>query len=117
MNQRLADLGVAGKPLVLADNLNYHEQRFMLALFEGAPRRALLRAYVRLARALLADDLYHPLRKGGGLAAFATSMFLPARTRPACLTRLLYAPGPRRWLRPLKTRFSSSGRDTTERSP
>ncbi len=117
VNQRLADLGVAGQPLALADNLNYHEQRFMLALFEGAPRWALLRAYVRLVRALLADDLYPPLRKAGGLAAFATSMFLPARTRPAWLTGLFYAPGPRRWLRLLKTRFSSSGRDTTERSP
>ena len=56
VNQRLADLGVEGKPIVQEDNLNYHEQRFMLALFEGAPRRALLWAYPRLARILCLDQ-------------------------------------------------------------
>jgi len=98
VNQRLTDLGVEGEPLALEDNLNYHEQRFMLALFEGAPRRVLLRAYRRLARALLADDLYGPLRKVVGQAAYGTAIFLPVAARTAWLNRMLGARGLRRML-------------------
>ena len=96
VNQRLTELGIDGQPLALADNLNYHEQRFMLALFEGAPRRDLLRAYRCLARALRADDLYPPARKAGGLAAFGAAIFLPVAARTVWLNRLLGARGFRR---------------------
>lgn len=108
VNQRLADLGVEGKPLALTDHLNYHEQRFMRALFEGAPRRVLLRGYGRLARALLADDLYGLLRKTVGLAAYGTALVLPVAARTAWLDRLLGACGLRRML-PLPRR--AAGRD------
>ncbi len=98
VNARLAALGVAGPPMALSHNLNYREQTFTLALFDAAPRAALLRAYGPLARALLADDLYGPPRKVLGLVAYATAILLPAAARPAWLTRLLLAPGPRRLL-------------------
>ena len=98
VNQRLTDLGVDGEPLALEDNVNYHERRFMLALFEGAPRRVLLRAYRRLAKALLADDLYGPLRKVVGQAAYGTAIFLPVAARTAWLNRMLGARGLRRVL-------------------
>lgn len=115
VNQRLAHLGVAGEPLALEDHLNYREQCFMLALFEGERRRTLLRDYRRLAGALLADDLYGPLRKAAGLAAYAASILLPVRTRPAGLTRMLVAPGPRRLLQNKRSR-APTVRDTTERN-
>ena len=98
VNQRLTDLGVDGEPLALEDNLNYHEQRFMLALFEGAPRRVLVRAYVRLVRALLADDLYGLFRKMVGLTACGTAIFLPVAARTSWLNRMLGARGLRRVL-------------------
>ena len=107
VNQRLTDLGIDGEPIVLEDNLNYHERRFMLALFEGAPRRVLLRAYARLVRALLADDLYGLFRKMVGLAAYGTAIFLPIATRTAWLNSTLGAP---RFRRVLSTLHRMMGR-------
>ena len=99
VNARLAELGVAGPHLALEDNLNFHEQAFMQALFTGVPRRELLKAYRPLRRALLADDLYGSLRKAGGLAAFGTAIVLPVAARTPWLNRILGARGLRRVLR------------------
>ncbi len=98
VNARLAELGMPERRFALEDNLNFHEQSFMQALFDGAPRRSLLRAYRPLRRALLADDLYGALRKIGGLAAFGTAIVLPVSARTAWLNHTLGARGLRRLL-------------------
>ena len=98
VNARLTELDGAGQTLALADNLNFHEQAFMQALFTGVPRRTLLKAYRPLRRVLLADDLYGPLRKVGGLVAFGTAIVLPVAARTSWLNRILGARGLRRLL-------------------
>ena len=98
VNARLAELAVAGRHVVLEDNLNFREQAFMQALFTGAPRRSLLKAYRPLRHALLADDLYGPLRKVGGLVAYGAAIVLPVAARTPWLNRILGARGLRRVL-------------------
>ncbi|MFQ5568341.1 MAG: glycosyltransferase [Rhodothermales bacterium] len=89
VNQRLTELQVPGPLLSIDANLNYREDAFSLALFDGEPRRALWRAFVPLARALLADDLYAFPRKALGIVAFGTAVLLPARLRPSWLRHAL----------------------------
>ena len=101
VNARLTELGMPARHFALEDNLNFHEQTFMRALFAGVPRRSLLHAYARLRHALLADDLYSPLRKVGGLAAFGTAIVLPVAARTPWLNRILGARGLRRVFRVL----------------
>ena len=92
VNRRLAALGVPGTPLALGRNLHFVEHRFMQHLFEGRPRRALLAAYLDLARRLLSDAVYGPPRKVLSLGAYAVALALPAAARAAWLTHALAAP-------------------------
>jgi glycosyltransferase involved in cell wall biosynthesis len=102
-NKRLAELGVDTR-LSAARHLNGIEHRFMQALFAGHPRGDLLRAFVPLAKALLADDLYGPLRKTLGMVANLGAIALPVQHRAAWMTKMLHPAGVRWILQPLRQR-------------
>lgn len=97
VNERLMELNVDTR-LSAARHLNGMEHRFMQSLFTECPRGELLRAFVSLARAILADDLYHPLRKALGIVASLGAIALPVQQRAAWMTKLLHPAGVRRAL-------------------
>ncbi|HMB89285.1 MAG TPA: hypothetical protein VKP65_00470, partial [Rhodothermales bacterium] len=101
VNERLAEMNVKDLRLSSTHHLTGKEQRFMQALFTNRPRRELLHAFMPLAAALLADDLYGPLRKGLGLVANLGAILLPVRFRATWLTRMLHNSALRRTVQTL----------------
>ncbi len=99
VNARLAALGMAERQFALEDNVNYHEQAFMLAAFQGASRRSLFNAYGPLCRVLLTDDLYGWMRKVGGVIVYGIALTLPVPMREPWINRMLGARTLRRMLR------------------
>ena len=100
-NKRLEELGMDTR-LSAARHLNGIEHRFMQALFAGHPRGDLLRAFVPLAKALLADGLYGPLRKAWGIVINLGAIALPVQHRAAWMTKMLHPAGVRRILQSLR---------------
>jgi hypothetical protein len=101
VKERLGELGMPDVHLLMARHLNGQEHGFMEALFADSPRTELLRAYVLLAKAVMADDLYPPLRKVLGLVAYAGAIMLPLSARAAWLSALLGGMGLRSAIRGL----------------
>lgn len=81
VNDRLRDWGWGDRVLNLDRNLNYTQQRFLLTLFQGAPRLRSGLEYFTLARAFWHDDLYGPRQKVLRLGVYGVALLLPARVR------------------------------------
>ena len=97
VNARLGELDPPRPPLELSGNLGYEEQRFFVDAFSPEPgRRSLFGRLRRLARGILADDVYTTSRKAGLLLLYASATLAPGHVRPRAISwirRLSYRAG------------------------
>ena len=84
VNERLAEMGVIER-LRLEDNLAIAIDLFVANLLEGEPMARLLCRYLRLARAILADDVYNFRQKLMLPVLWGGALLLPRSWRRAWL--------------------------------
>lgn len=112
-NRRLCELGLPEQQLDLTHNLNYVQHVFLLALFEGQPRRQLIREHLALTGMLLTDNLYPVRERLVRAVIYSVAIPLPMGLRQWWL---LASRSPGRFVRHLRTRLSRTDRPAARKN-
>ncbi|MEA2460105.1 MAG: hypothetical protein QOH90_282 [Actinomycetota bacterium] len=76
----------SGVQIDVTRHLTYLENRYLVPLFEGERRTALLAAYTSLVPHIVKDDLYGWTTKCAALFLYGVAILLPVRRRPAWIS-------------------------------